>query len=557
MTTFRRWLLRRTGEGQVLPLFALFLIVLLGFAALAIDVSSAYSARRFYRATADAAALAGGQDLQEGLTRTVTATQRTNARTHALELLSTQLNAISVPRLTCPPSANIANCDLPGTPFQVSITTPSPSCVDCVPDRSIQVTVRHPTYPLTFARIFGQAGWNVASTSVAGLNFSKSYAIVTLRPPRPLGNTFDVKDIVIAGGSVVNVSRGDVGSNSNMEYDGVDSRLILNPEYGMFYFDPWNVPLWGSSPLGQKIPSLIDDPNYRYPDMTGAPVYTDARASEADLPSTGSPPSRPVTRASSDPQCRAFADSVDATRYTFIATTADDDIYCYNPGIYQPAATGPNRSSLTVASDAVALLRPGAYYLKGGLDVSGRLLGGFEPNREGVAIMFDECLNSCIFSGNNAPAIALNAGSKFPPGTAGAAATPARDWAGQLVQTSGDASPDPPLIITVLVKKDPNCTVPTSAPFEEPAACDSNRNKSINIAGNGYLALEGVQYMPTDNVEISGNSGTTGQVGQIISWTLKYSGGILINQEGPANEGPGILRLDAACTTPTTVCNGP
>jgi hypothetical protein len=61
--------------------------------------------------------------------------------------------------------------------------------------------------------------------------------------------------------------------------------------------------------------------------------------------------------------------------------------------------------------------------------------------------------------------------------------------------------------------------------------------------------------MPTDNVAISGGSAGYGQVGQIIAWTLFYAGGTHINQEGPADEGVGILRLDAACTAPTTPCN--
>lgn len=542
-------------RGQVLPLFALFLVVLFGMAALAIDVSSTLSARRYYRSVADAAALAGGQDLQQGTSRAVTATERTNARTHAMSQLVSLLGATGTP--SCDPSANIANCVLPGTSYEVSITTPSPTCVTCSPTRSIQVTVRNSNYQLSFARLFGQASWDVSTTSVAGLTFGKSYAIMTLRPPKKLGSTFDVKDITIDGGSIVTVNIGDVGTNANMNYSGTNSRLILNPDYAMYYFDPLSGPLWGVDPAGEKLPRLIPDPGYRYPDMTGAPVYTDARSSQADLPSTGSPPSRPVTRASTDPQCKAEAQKVDVTRYTFMSATPDTRIYCYNPGNYQPAATGPDRAQIVVASGDVAILKPGAYYLRSGLDVSGRLIGGYEPGKPGVAIMLDECNNKCIFSGNNAPTIALNAGSRFPPGTAGAPATPARDWTNQLVETSGPNSPTPPLIITLLVKKDPACTVPTAPPFIEPAACDADKNKSINIAGNGFLALEGVQYMPTDNVEISGNSGTTGQVGQIISWTLKYSGGIRINQAGPANEGAGILRLDAACTAPTTPCVGP
>jgi hypothetical protein len=170
--------------------------------------------------------------------------------------------------------------------------------------------------------------------------------------------------------------------------------------------------------------------------------------------------------------------------------------------------------------------------------------------------MFDECSAQCIFSGNSAKTIALNAGAKFPPGTAGASATAAVDWDGKLVQTSGPASPTPPLLITLLVNKDPSCFVPTSAPFQEPPACDpGTHDKTINMAGGGSLALEGVQYAPTDNIEIHGGSVGTGQVGQIIAWTLFYSGGTHINQEGPPVQGPGTLRLDAACTIPGVACN--
>jgi hypothetical protein len=123
------------------------------------------------------------------------------------------------------------------------------------------------------------------------------------------------------------------------------------------------------------------------------------------------------------------------------------------------------------------------------------------------------------------------------------------------VETSGPDGPTPPILISVLVLKDPDCFVPTSPPFIEPGACNANKNKTINLAGSGQLVLEGVQYMPTDNVEISGSSGSTGKVGQIISWTLKYSGGILINQQGPSSEGPGTLRIDAACSAPGEPCN--
>ena len=96
--------------------------------------------------------------------------------------------------------------------------------------------------------------------------------------------------------------------------------------------------------------------------------------------------------------------------------------------------------------------------------------------------------------------------------------------------------------------------MPSGSPFVEPSGCNAGKDKTLNMAGGGSLALEGVQYAPTDNVEIHGGSSGDGRVGQIISWTLFYSGGTRINQEGPNTLGPGLLRLDGACTAPATPC---
>lgn len=539
---------RDGASGQAVPLFAVFLLVLIGMAALAIDVGGVLSANRFYRSTADGAALAGAQDLQQGATRTVTNTERTQARTDAMARLVSAMGATSVP--TCDPTANIANCALPGTGFLVSIKTPSPSCVACDPNRSVQVTVRNPAYGLGFARLFGQNSWNVQSTSVAGISYSHSYAVVTLRPPKKLGSTFDVKDITLDGGTVLTVGAGDVGSNSNMNYSGVGSLLVLDPDYSMYYFDPLSGPLWSPTPPGQKIASLIPDPNYQDPSMVGAPTWDDARESQANVAG------KPVTTAAGNLACAAEWAKVNATRYASIAATPPGQVYCYEPGIYT-GSSGPKSATISSATGNVALLKPGAYYLKEGLKVRGSLVGGYEPGSKGVALMFDECSTSaCILDANNATVFALNAGTKFPATfSGGVAATAAIDWAGNPVQTSGPSSPATPIIITLVVKKDATCYVPTSAPWIEPTLCDASKDKTINIFGSGSLVLEGVQYMPTDNVGIGGNSGTSGRVGQIISWTLKYSGGVAINQEGVRQEGPGILRLDAACTTPSTVCN--
>ena len=570
----------RGPRGQVVPLFALFLVVLLGFSALAIDVSGAYSARRTYRSIADAAALAGAQDLQIPGTRTVSALERRTARQRALDSVRSQLGNTGALPAACTPGSPAYDiditdaCVLPGTTYHVSIRAgvyagqAQPiACVNCDPARSVQVGLRNAAYQLTFARVLGQSTWNVGIVSVAGLGFARSYAVVTLRPPKATGSTFSVNDIVLSGtNTTVYIRNGDVGSNANMDYAGLNAVMSIDSGYGMYYFDPYFAPQWYSSPpmppnqIVQRIPELIEDPNYRYPDMTGAPLFDDARASNYAAEAA-------VDRADTDPACLTDAQSIDPTRYTFMTAMllTPDRIYCYNPGIYQ-SGTGSRNAQIAVGTGDLAILRPGAYYLKSGLDVGGRLVGGWSPGAPGVALMFDESgpgnCSQCVFSGNNALTIALNAGTKFPRGTPGTGATAAIDWSGTAVQTSGPFSPTPPVLMTILVRKDTNgpggtqaCVVPTSAPFIEPSGCQDGKNQTINIAGGGQLDLEGVQYAPTDNAAISGSSDGNGTVGQIISWTLSYSGGTTLNQEGSGAQGPGILRLDAACTAPGTACN--
>jgi hypothetical protein len=347
-----------------------------------------------------------------------------------------------------------------------------------------------------------------------------------------------------------------------MDYSGSGTVVNLDSGYGMFYFDPYFAPQWFPSPpmppsqIVQQLANLITDPNYTYPSMSGSlgsASWDDARTSIA-----GS--GKAVLRADDpvDTSCATEAASVDVTKYTFMAGKTPDQIYCYEPGTYL-SGSGAKNASIDIGTSDVGILKPGAYYLKSGMQVRGSLVGGFEAASPGVALMFDEAgpgnCPSCVLDGNNAVAIALNAGSKFPAGSSGVAASPAIDWDNQPVQTSGPASPNPPLLMTLLVKKDANCFVPTSAPFVEPTGCQDSKNQTISISGGGQLVLEGVQYMPTDNVFLGGSSDGNGTVGQIIAWTITYTGGTAINQEGPGSEGPGVLRLDAACTAPGSPCN--
>jgi hypothetical protein len=551
----------------MLPIFALVIVVIFGFAALAVDISHVYSDIRLYRAVADSASLAGGQDLQV-VGRIPSPADQTRARGHALESAEAQLNATSPSG--CPVNVDVINCAIPGTPYLVSIHTPAPACVDCGDTRyAIKVTVENPEFGLSFARVFGLGQYKVTIASVAGMAYGRQYAIVTLRPPKAIGATFDVKDIRLDGGTVLNVRNGDVGSNANIEIDN-SSSLNLDPPFAAYI---WDTPkLWVGPPTDRKLNTLIPDPNYTYPAMTGArgtaPTFTDAR--QASCGAAGVNPA--CSRADLNAACLTEAGKLDPARYAFMAGATGflanpSRIFCYNEGIYD--TTNPNK--LSVGSNDLAILMPGVYYFKGGLNVGGRIVGGYEPGSRGVALMFDEApgptgagaCSTCDFVGNSALTIALNVGSKFPPGSAGTAAAAAIDWNNQPVVTSGPASPSPPLLMSLLVKKDvggpggtQGCYVPAPpALLIEPPTCDADRNKTLKIAGGGALALEGVQYAPTDNVEIGGNASGFGEVGQIVAWTLKYSGGVDINQHYPGNLAGGVLRLDVACTTASQPCN--
>jgi Putative Flp pilus-assembly TadE/G-like len=518
--------MKRDARGQILPLFAILLVGLFAIAALAIDVSSAYSSRQAFRTDADAAALAGAQDLQVTNSRTVGPAQYTKAQADAKRSIDGQFGVTSA----CVPTGNREDCTFPGLPYHLAIITPIPAgaCARCDPLRSVQVDFGNPTFQLSFAHVLGFGSWNVGVASVAGLEFSHAYAIVTLRPPLSAALP-GVRDFAINGGTRVTVSTGDVGTNANMDYAGSGSILVLDSGYRMDYFDPSNGPIWGLNPTGTHITTLISDPGYPVPSRVGGPVGSvDSAGCAAIALSVQSNPNY----APSVPMAGAVPDMT--------------KIICYTKGIYSAGVTVPNGS--------LGIFEPGLYFFDGGLNAQGSVIGGYTPSSEGVAFVFPETQDTQFKnrSGGGGSSVtqvvALNAGTRYlNPG--GSEATAAHDYSGGLVQTNTS----PAKLMTVIVPPDTKCpviypVVATCTNFEE------NRNISIDLSGGSSVYLAGVQYAPSDNVSVAGNTSAQGYVGQVWAWTLVYTGGSPINMEGEPNQGPGTLRLDAACTAPGTPC---
>lgn len=562
--------MNRRDRGQILPLFALMLVAILGMTALAIDVSNAYAARQFYRTAADAAALAGGQDLQ-GTTRAVTGADQIAARTDALLSLAKQLEPPDQPYIdplsadpSCDPTNNIASCPIPNSPYQVRITTPvAPGgCVSCDPTHSIAVSVGNPTFQLSFAHVMGFDHWNVSNTSVAGLQFSASYALVTLRPnapPRHDGTDPNLKDIDLTGGSgsgfstatTVNIINGDIGTNTYLSTESDTHVNLLDgypsaggqptPNYRIYHFDQvglcanpttpcdtWNKDITNSYPVGWKINQLINDPQY--------------------VPNPLPRPSGTLTQNPSDPNtglvgisCNgigcspAFACPDAPTNYLPNGTE------CYKSGVY-PSVFGLQGSGPGV------YLQPGVYFFDQGIQInSGQSLwGGLQSNLPGVSIVVPQSPTGGNkgFSTNTADVVALNGGDPSCV-LSTCRAAPARD-----INNNPVATPQG-LPITIYVPRDESCF--TGA---VPILCNpSPDNKAVTIGGNSKVVIGGVVYGPSDNMNIASNeTDQNGVVGQIISWTVDYTGHATLNQEGPPQTQGGTLRLDAACTAPGTPC---
>jgi hypothetical protein len=528
---------KRGREGQILPLFALVLTAVLGFSALVIDIGFKMSSERKLQSVADAASLAGAQQLQPtSRTSPVTPAMKIAARTQALKLIERDLLAgASSGCDPAPTDGDIVNCSLPapGSQFRVSVKTPSLRCTDCLPERSVEVIVEEPAHPTTFARLYGQSTWDLWRTSVAGLYFGHAYSIVTLRPPQPLGGSsgFDVRDFRIEGGSHVRVSQGDVGTNANMEYGGTDSRLYLDSGRSMFYFDPYNGPEWTpptpEDPTGKKLGAMIADPGYTIPAQPGV-----AGAIAPEGAGTA---------------CNAAATTLltgpGSTYAPYIppgsGSTPDmGKITCLLPGYYNTNPGQGNNDTLILLTDGS---QHGLFYFLAGLTGQSSLIGGYTAGNPGVAVVVpqNQEFNVNTNGGGSAPtALALNAGSKFL-NSAGTEATPAHDFSDAPIVTPGS----PGVKMTLMVTRDTNCTVI----FPYPLSCSDSSNDAIKIAGKSDIYLAGVQFMPTDNSSIN-SSAATGYIGQIWAWTLKYSGGVLVNQEGTSREGAGVIRIDTACS---------
>jgi len=543
--------MKRRHDGQVLVIFALFLIVLLGFAALAIDVTGKYAAERHYRAVADAASLAGGQDLQITGTRTVTNNERTRARTDAMRTVLEQMIAPGTAYPSCPLAAggtgttytsNVIDCPIGGGQLRVTIKTPALNCQTCLPDRAVQVTIREPSHNTSFAHLFGQSSWDLWQASVAGLTYSKSYALVTLRPPNFVGvGSLDqnANDVFLAGNNTtVNVKFGDIGTNSYVVTNSA-SRINLDPGYLIYHWDAQTPDLWNQSsgtPQGEKLTELITEPTgYTYPAPAG-PTFTTQIAGEDTATN-----------------CTAALTGITLPYKNGFDPTGSV-LKCYNPGIY----TQDFNVGTAVNDPFIAYLKPGVYVFQEDVDINGYLFGGLQTS-QGVTLVLN---SNKSLEAIGAEGLVLNAGPSTCLAVA-CRATPA------LLNGVPVESPDH-LPLTIMVRTNDTCFQSGTSP-RLPILCTSdpasNTGTSVlkigassgagGSTGAALIRIAGVIWAPTDNAAIASNyTDQQSYVGRIIVWSIKYGGGAALNQEASASSAIGILRIDMGCS-PGEPCSSP
>ena len=534
---------RRNARGQILVLTATMMVVLIGMAALAIDVSVAYLTERWERTVADAAALSGAQSLQKPGTRTLPGpVEKAAAQANAMRILTGQLGG-SPGVGDCYASTG---CALTGTPYHVSVQTPSPSCVRCDGRRAVQVSIWQPQFGLTFGRIFGGSSWTVRATSVAGMVIAPQYGIVTLRPSalRPNDSDAHADDLVVTGGSKVIVGNADIATNSNAMCSGFSSGSEIKIEtaagFDLHHYGAGAAWVSGSGrclnpPPGFQVTTLIEDPKYTLPTRTGAPVFATLADAKAAVPASDClaqqllVPSEYIER-------KTLKQVNDAS-----VVTAE----CYKPGIYQEKLTVSDPAS---GNPKVVLLLPGVYFFDAGVDVASTLLGGYTPNQPGITAVFKEAHTSSGIPGrfttsSTTSLVALNFGTRYCPGTTcptGSWAAPAVGFDGTEVKTPGPR----PSLITVMVEPDASCVVVSPPPL----ACDEAKNSTLSLTGRGNVFLAGVQYAPSDNAVLTGGSGQASDVGAMWVWTVSFNGGSMFNLASDNPQSSGILRLDPACT---------
>lgn len=573
----------RRQSGQVIALFAIFLVVLIGASAITIDYASWLKVRRDYQNVADAAALQGAAFLN----RPIDSPKRVFARRAAWQSLKDQLglgagfDAVALDALSASDTPAGTPVEDLATGYRMWVSTPPigdagvtsskyPGASRGATDRTIFVWVERDSSAF-LSRIFSQGSVAVSAWAVAGSQ-GGGFAVITLRRPGQAGDT--PTDIDIAGGSSLTIENGDVGGNWGMAINGSTSRMIIDSSGTS---DPFSVFLNRPIPGGSNswVPSQLVDQN-------GNPVNAQYYPAVADpnypLPAPIPNPAGPTTPlvplgdllgivpvlGSGPNQAPGSVTSPGGVQ------TCSPDSPRIGPGFYYSISVASGKCLIldptqrhTSVSGAVADLPTplapgqlaGVFYVYGnatgsqhGIDVQGN--GMIVGNGVTVVVIpHPTAANRNLLSlsgGASAPAVMdLNRGELGVPDAS------ARRLGAWYVRNGVGASP-------YTCDSGGSCTYDSSlevdarkvgmaiyvvkrAQWLTGIAADNN-SSVISVSAFSGLAWNGLTYAPHDNVKLAGQPGHDG-IGQLVSWTFKFAGGTNVTQTyaGPEDGLPYLI----------------
>jgi len=515
---------RHDAQGQTLVVFALFLVVLLGVSALAIDYGTWLLSKRGYQNVSDAAALAGVAHLTRPRTNpcTVSKTKAVCAREAAWASVKQQL---SLPGLVA--TTQSASNTPEVTPYQelgyrIWVDTPPTAAGAKYPgayssDGTIFVRVERDNTSY-FGRVFGQGNPTVSAWSTAGL-FPNRFAVLGLCPKSNRSSDCpQAQDITLTGTNTsVRVVDGDVGSNWGFAVTSGNAPGLILPGDAQAYFvdynqcanSTWSCPPKvtggiqdGATPPAAKaalaLLTPVSDPAYPLPsginDATAVPTRPDFNGD-----STGNP----VNPNASNVSCQSGSTVI-------------------GPGSYDKIIVKKGCVIFDPTYGLTAGQQPGIFRIRTSLDLGQNvfIIG------DGVSIFFDAAVSN--FKIGNGGGLVINNGNAAPNRSLGA-------WTTRGVATWSACGALP-------------CTPTYNAAadgigmafYVRPPV--SGTTAIFNMSGASGLAFRGALYGPKDAVGIGGNSAQA-SAGQIIGYTIKYNGTTTLTQtyEGPADERPYLL----------------
>jgi hypothetical protein len=542
---------RRLPKGQVLALFALFLIVFTGFSALTIDYGSWLVARRGYQNAADSAVLAGSAFL----TRPIDNTKRAQAREAAWASLKTQLGlSAAINPATLGASNSTAASYVTDSGYRIWVSTPPIAATTRYPGTYTGATDRYlfawveKDNPTFFARIFGQSSATVSAWATAG-QFPGRFAVLTLRQNGQDGPS-TATDIDLNGsGTNLEVIDGDVGGNWAMKLNSSSQlwlRGIADNESDVYLVDYttcgsscWSPNQINSGPNGfpaniqrtpLQLPNILDDPSYPLPAvLSGVPLSYGATGPIQKGGGTDAQGDLRIRNGTASGRgCDANSPRIGPGWYHDLRV---DSGACL---VLDATHTYTDPDNATVASRGKADLpnaqQPGIFYITGTVNVTGGILVG-----DGVTVVLRP--PNAALSPNSGGVIDLNTGaSGIPNQKRGAFMTDGNytyQWNGAVWQYDSSVN-------------NGNFRTGVAIYVVKPAqygnnTVDANTN-TIQVQSGSGLAWSGVTYAPHDNIQIAGQPSHDG-IGQFVSWTFKFSGGVAVKQtyDGPDQALPRLV----------------